>query len=147
MSNRGIGRGLSPSLGLLSVAINVFIGIGQVESSKLDSGAVNLTVARHAHGFLLVKHTSLMVMMMARSTGGSFSGGLGGSGGKTAGIRSRGNMLLLSSRERCSSNTGRVLSRVPRVSGGACCGTSWRWFGIVNNLFKICFGELVLGGG
>jgi len=132
MSDRRVGRRLSSSLGLLSVAVNVFIAI-QAEGSELDSSSVNLSVARHTHSFFLVEDTALMVMM-AGSTGGSLGCSFSSGGSESAG---RGGMLLLSSGDGCSSNTGRVLSRVPRVSGGACYSTSRRRFGFVNNLFKI----------
>jgi hypothetical protein len=114
MSDRWVSWRLGSGLRLLSLTINIFIPV-QTESSELNGGTVNLTVAGHTHSFLLVKNASLVV---ARDTGSSLSSGLGGSCGESA---RRGLMLLLGSRDGCSINTGRVL-------------------------FKIWFGELILGG-
>jgi hypothetical protein len=107
MSDRRVGRRLSSSLGLLSVAVNVFIAI-QAEGSELDSSSVNLSVARHTHSFFLIEDTALMVMM-AGSTGGSLGCSFSSGGSESAG---RGGMLLLSSGDGCSSNTGRVLFKI-----------------------------------
>jgi hypothetical protein len=139
MSDRWVGWRLGSGLRLLSLTINVFILV-QAESSELNGSTVDFTVAGHSNSFLLVKDTSLVV---ARNAGSSLSSSLGGSCGESA---RRGLMLLLGSRVGCSINTGSVLSRIPRVSSGACDSTFRRRLGFVNNLFKIWFGELILGG-
>lgn len=52
-------------------------------------------------------------------------------------------MLLLGGGDGCGGGTNRALSGIPRVSGGACGGASGGWSGVVNNLFKICFREVI----
>jgi hypothetical protein len=107
--NRRLGGGLSASLRLLTITVQVIVATVQVEGSELHSSSVDFAVAGHAHSFLLVQDTALV----ARHTSGTVSGGLDRSGGIATCGCCLGLVLLVRCGEGSSRGAGRVLSRVP----------------------------------
>lgn len=83
MGDRRIGGGLRASFRLLALAVNVFVAFVEAEGAKLYGCSVNLTVARHANGLLLIQNSSLEAGGPARSLGRR----LHSRGGKAAGGR------------------------------------------------------------
>jgi hypothetical protein len=90
--NGRVGWGLSSSLCLLTLAIDIFV-IFEVKGTELHGSAIHLAVARHADGLFLVENSSLE----AGSAGGSLlCGSFQSSSSITAGGGSLSLMLLLS---------------------------------------------------
>lgn len=140
---RVVGR-LCPRLGLLPIAIDVIVnGAVQAEGTELHGCAIDLvTVARHAHGLLLVEETALV----ARGASCGPLGGLDGASGETARRASRG-LVLLGSRQRCSRGASRGRIRVPRVRSLAADRLGFGRMGCINDVFKIILGETISGRG
>ncbi len=102
-------RRLGAGLGLLAVAVNVFISCTvEAQSAKLDSGAVHIPVAGHANSLFLVENAP----RVARGAHGRPVSGLDG-GGSVAAAGSLGLVLLLSGRDRRAGSSKSRRARVP----------------------------------
>lgn len=127
---------LSTSLGLLAVSIDILLGVfSKVESSKLNCGTVNLTVAWHANGLLLVKNTALE----AGSARGSSGSLLGGSCETTGGWCWAGGLCLERREWSCVG-----ASWIPRAGSCAGSGSGCSWWRNIQNLLDVRLGKLVL---
>jgi hypothetical protein len=123
-------RGLSASLGLLAVLINIDSVTVQSHAAKLNRSAVHSVVAGHNHSLLLLHHTALKTWGTALLGGAGWVGRRGESGGSS------------------SSGGGRG---VDTTANSACGGGGRSGSGDIGNLFEVRLGQIALrrvnGGG
>ena len=135
-------RRLSASLGFLAVAVDVVIRSVQTKSAKLDSGSVELTISRHPHCLLLIQDSSLVAGGSSLSSGLDRGSNISARQGRDGYRCASRLVLLLRGGQRSDGGAGGVIPRISSCAGSSIgCGG----LGDVEHLFKIRFGQLILG--